>query len=158
MMLESRPGYSGFSSGPGGQAYNEPAFRHFLGIERRRAERTMGSVLLTLVTVRNGDGRRAKLAEGTAAAIFRGLGESVREIDFVGWFREGTVAGAVLAQGSETEADKARQLMADRVTRAVRSQLPFGDTKNLSVRVIRLGARGQVDEWNQPSARALSGF
>ena len=46
-------------------------------------------------------GRRAKLTDATAAALFRGLGASVREVDFVGWYREGQVAAAVLAQGAK---------------------------------------------------------
>jgi hypothetical protein len=92
-----------------------------------------------------------------AAAIFRGLGESVREVDFVGWFREGRVAGAVLAEGNGTATDKTRQLMAERVTRTLAKRLPAHEAKSLRVRIMRLAPPGASNR-EQPAARALSGF
>lgn len=151
MMLESLPAYSEFASGPGSQAYNETTFRHFLAIERRRAECSMRSALLILVTIRRTP-KTAMLTDGTAAAIFRGLGDSIREVDFVGWFRQGRVAGAVLAQSTSTATDKARQLLADRVMRTLKQMVPADQSNLLSVRVIRLAPR------NQPAARASSGY
>jgi hypothetical protein len=157
MMLEPPPAYSGFLDGAGGQAYNQAAFRHFLAIERRRAERSMRSVLLVLVSVRNSTRVGANLPVRTAAAIFRGLGESVREVDFVGWFREGRVAGAVLAEGKSTASDQTRQLMAERVTRTLVEHLPAHEAKNVRVRVLQLAPPGAMNR-EQPEARALSGY
>jgi len=151
MILESLPAYSEFASGPGGQAYNETTFRHFLAIERRRAACSMRSALLILVTIRRTP-NPAILPNGTAAAIFRGLGDSIREVDFVGWFRQGRVAGAVLAQSTSTATDQASQLLADRVMRTLKQLLPADQSKLLSVRVIRLAPQ------NQPVARASSGY
>ena len=89
-VLDSIPVRSRFRSGQVGQAYNEAAFRHFLAVDRPRAERSQRFLYLVLVAVRQSPGRRAKLTDATAAALFRGLGASVREVDFVGWYREGT--------------------------------------------------------------------
>jgi hypothetical protein len=149
MMLESLPAYSEFASGPGSQAYNETTFRHFLAIERRRAECSMRSALLILVTIRRTPNT---LPDGTAAAIFRGLGDSIREVDFAGWFRQGRVVGALLAQSTSTATDHARQLLADRVMQTLKHLLPADQSKLLSVRVIRLAPR------NQPAARASAGY
>ena len=157
MMLESLPAYTGFASG-GSLAYNQAAFRHFLAIERRRAEGSTRAVLLILVDVRPPARAGAKLTTANAAAIFRGLGESVREVDFVGWFREGRVAGAVLPEGTVTATETARQLMAARVRQALTACLPSGQSKNLRVRIIRLASRGAANRRNAPSARALSGY
>jgi len=151
MMLESLPAYSEFASGPGSQAYNETTFRHFLAIERRRAECSMRSALLILVTIRRTP-NTAMLSDGTAAAIFRGLGDSIREVDFAGWFRQGRVVGALLAQSTSTATDHARQLLADRVLQTLEHLLPVEQSKLLSVRVIRLAPR------NQPAARASGGY
>ena len=151
MIPEPLPAYSEFASGPGSQAYNEATFRHFLAIERRRAECSMRSALLILVTVRRTP-NTTMLSDGTAATIFRGLGDSIREVDFVGWFRQGRVAGAVLAQSTPAANDKARQLLADRVMRTLKQLLPLEQSSLLSVRVIRLAPR------NQPAARASSGY
>src|SRR5947207_1337856 len=98
MALESIPAFCGFRGGRVGQAYNEAAFRLFLSVDRWRAEHSTRSLLLVLVTVRPSSDRQAKLTDATAAAIFSGLGSCVREVDFVGWYREGRVAAAVLPQ------------------------------------------------------------
>jgi hypothetical protein len=153
MMFESFPAFSEFASGAGGQAYNQAAFRHFLAIERRRAEASMQSVVLVLVTIRQ-DASPMPLVNGTAGAVFKALGEAVREIDFVGWFREGRVAGAVLAQGTVSN-DKARQVMAERVRQTLAKRLPLQGAKHLRVRVVRLSHNTERDE---PAVRALSGY
>jgi hypothetical protein len=153
MMFESFPAFSEFASGAGGQAYNQAAFRHFLAIERRRAEASMHSVVLVLVTIRRHPSPSIPLVNGTAGAVFKALGEAVREIDFVGWFREGRVAGAVLAQGTVLNS-KARQVMADRVRQTLAKRLPL-HAKHLRVRVVRLSHSTERDE---PAVRALSGY
>jgi hypothetical protein len=156
MNLQSLPAYSGFPAGVDGQAYNEAAFRHFLAIERRRAEASMQSVLLVLVMIGR-DAAGTSVRDATAAAIFRGLGESVREVDFVGWFREGRVAGAVLAQGTPASTEQARQLMADRVIRTLRKRLRPLLSKQLRVRVVHLLSESATERLNPSVARAVSG-
>ena len=140
MAVEPRPGYSGYASGERTQTYNQTAFRHLLTIERRRAARSMRSVLLVLVTLR-GLGATARFTAMTAAAVFRGLGESVRDVDFVGWFREGRVAGAVLPDGVPTISDETRRSMAERIKRAIARRLPADDSRRLRIRVVRLVSR-----------------
>ena len=143
MMSESLPSYSGFATGAAGQAYNQTAFRHFLAIERKRAERSGRPLLLVLVALRRSHADD-RLTGATAAAIFRGLGETVREVDFVGWFREGTVAGAILTQGS-TAAEPTRTTVADRVTRVLRTHLPASLGRSIRVRVVRFDPRTVAD-------------
>jgi len=138
----SIPGYCGYR-GQVGQAYNEAAFRLFLAVDRWRAERSMRSVLLVLVTVRQRPGPSAKLTDGTAAALFGGLGACVREVDFMGWYREGHVAAAVLAQGVKASSD-VPHLIANRVLPALRERLSADQSRNLRVRVVRLGRRVRV--------------
>jgi hypothetical protein len=141
MALESIPGYSGFRGGQVGQAYNEAAFRHFLALDRMRGERSTRSPLLVLVTVRPSSAPREKLADATAAVLFSGLGACFREVDFVGWYREGHVAAAVLAQGVNTSAEM-RHRVAARVLDVLAKRLSADQARNLRVRVIRL--RGKV--------------
>jgi hypothetical protein len=153
MMPESLPSYSEFPSGTAGQAYNQTAFRHFLAIERRRAERTGRPLLLVLVALR---ARTAggKLTNATSAGIFRGLGETVREVDFVGWFREGVVAGAVLTQGGGTASEPARGQVAQRVMQSLRAHVPVGQLRNLRVRVVRFEPRTAAHGQHAPAALA----
>jgi hypothetical protein len=138
MAFDSIPAYSGFRGGPIGQAYNEAAFRYFLAVDRWRAERSQSSIILVLTSVRQGPGRNVHLTNAAAAAMFAGLAASVREVDFVGWYRKGRVAGAVLAQGAGAP-DQLRQLIGTRVLAVLKQRLPSACARQLHLRIVRLG-------------------
>ena len=128
--------------GQKGQIYSEEAFRHLLAIERKRASRSNRSLLLLLVRFKGVSGRRVEIPPAVSAALFSGLALCVREIDVVGWHREGRIAGAVLAQGHSVLNSHAVPRIIERVTDVLRRRLSTNETKNLDVRVISLG-RGQ---------------
>jgi hypothetical protein len=143
MPLQSVPAYSGFRTGRIGKAYNEVAFRHFLGVERRRAERSARSLLLVLVTVRQSLEPTAKLTDAMAGALFAGLGTFVREVDFVGWYRESHVVGAVLPQRGKASVE-VQYRMTERMLHALKRRLSADQSRNLRVRVVRLGGRVRI--------------
>ena len=143
MALESIPAFYGSRGGRVCRAYNEAAFRLFLAVDRWRAERSTRSLLLVLVAVRQGPGTSAKLTAAAAAALFSGLGTCFREVDFVGWYREGRVAAAVLAQGVNASGE-VPHLIAERVLPILRKGLSADQSSNLRVRVVRLGGRVRV--------------
>jgi hypothetical protein len=60
-------------------------------------------------------------------------------VDFVGWHREGRVAGAVIGLGPGAPPDMKRRLT-ERVSNAFASQLPK-EQQQLRVRVVRLGGK-----------------
>lgn len=130
--------YSSFPSGHVAKAYNEAAFRYFLAVDWRRAKRSTRSLLLVLVTARPQPGGGAKLPDATAAAIFSVLARCLREVDFIGWYRDGYVAAAVLPQGPNKSED-VRQRTADRLVKVLRERLSPDWSERLRVRVIRLG-------------------
>ncbi len=138
MALESIPAHSGFRGGHIGQAYNEAAFRYFLAVDRWRAQRSQRSIILVLASVRQSPGRNLHLTHAAAAAMFAGLAASVREVDFVGWYRKGRVAGAVLAQAAGAP-DQLRQLIGRRVLAALEQHLPAAYARRLHLRIVRLG-------------------
>lgn len=82
-----------------GQAYNEDAFRYFLGIERKRAARLGCSFLLVLVGLKDHQSKPGvRIDPVLAAKLFSNLWLCLRETDVIGWYREDRVAGAVLTQ------------------------------------------------------------
>jgi hypothetical protein len=95
---------------------------------------------LILVAVQHSFGTSVKLTDSIASALFRELAASVREVDFVGWYREGYVAAAVLTQGVRASG-KVPTLIADRVFIALTNRLSTDLSPNLRVRVVRLGGR-----------------
>jgi len=140
MTLDSIPILSGVRRGQVCQAYNEEAFRYFLAVERARAERSHRFLYLALVAMRRGPGRRrAHLSEQTAAALFRGLSTSVREVDFIGWYRESQVAAAVLTQGPKTSDAGAAPMIAERIASELKKRLSTAESKHLRVRIVKLG-------------------
>ena len=142
MALESIPAQSGFRVGYTGHAYGEAAFRYLLDADRKRAERSQRAIILLLVSVRREPGRCMPLNDATSAALLGGLAASIREVDFVGWFREGRVIGAVMPQPPGT-APQLRAALAQRIVTVLEKALPVEVAQKLHVRVIQLDARVQ---------------
>ena len=142
MDIESIPAPSGFRVGSAGHAYNEAAFRYFLDADRKRVERSERSVILLLVSVRREPGRSTPLKDATASAILAGLASSVREVDFVGWFRQGRVAGAVMPQ-TPGSARELRGVIAERIVTSIRKFVPDETARHLHVRVVQLDGKEQ---------------
>jgi hypothetical protein len=94
--------YAYLADGPAGSAYGEETFRYLLGLERKRSERSSRPFFLLLVDLKRDDGGAALMAGDVAANVFAGLSQALRETDFIGWYRESRVAGAVLAQHADS--------------------------------------------------------
>lgn len=117
--------------------YDEDTFRHFLSLERRRAQLTGCSSLLVLVSVET-HADSDHLSDRLAAALFSGLGVCLREVDFSGWYLESRVAAAVLPQREEPSSEVIRSIT-DRIAAALRGCVPAAVTDRLRVRVVRVG-------------------
>jgi hypothetical protein len=142
MTRQLIPAYSGFRGGPIGKAYNEAAFKYFLDADRRRVERTERSIILVLVSVRQDPGHNAPLTDAVAARLFDGLAASVREVDFVGWYREGRIAGAVLPQAVGPSSEL-REVIAKRILISLKRVVSADLAACLHVRVVRVGGKEQ---------------
>jgi hypothetical protein len=121
-----------------GQAYNEEAFRYFLTVERKRAASSRRSFLLLLVSIKKRSGVSRPIRPVVATSIFAGLWLGVREVDFIGWFREGRVAGAVLTQGADPIAPDVSRRISQRLTETLRGRVPAHVARRLHVRVLQL--------------------
>jgi hypothetical protein len=116
------------------QAYDERAFRYFLAIEQKRAERSGRIVLLLLVHL--GDAAEAaSISSPMAARLFDALTACVREIDFVGWYCTGSVVGAVLMQGSNIAPPPSVTQLGARVGAALRRRLPSAIAHRVQLRL-----------------------
>jgi hypothetical protein len=120
------------------QAYNEEAFRYFLDLERRRAELSRRPLILLLVDLKRQPGVSTRVESGVAARLFSGLQQSLRDTDFVGWYSDGRVAGAVLTQPADVSGADAIGRVTPRVTAALRARLPRRVVRRLQVRVYQL--------------------
>ena len=78
------------------QAYNEDAFQYLLTNECRRSERSGHSFKVLLAYLTMPDGTTAHMDDNVARKLLAGLSRSLRETDYVGWYRDGMIVGGVL--------------------------------------------------------------
>jgi hypothetical protein len=121
-----------------GEACNEEAFRHFLAIERKRARRSGRAFLLLLVRPTRRYAPEARLDSVVAERLFACLWLSLRETDQVGWFREGRVAGALLADVSDRDV---AAVVCQKVRASLHAGLPAHVASRLTVRAFRVPSR-----------------
>jgi hypothetical protein len=120
-----------------GHAHNEEAFRYLLAVERKRATRGRRSLLLLLISLKKQPSGSNRIDPDVADSIFSSLWLSVREVDFIGWFREARVAGAVLAQGAHSPEQEVARRVGKRITETLRGCLPEDIACRLHVRVLQ---------------------
>jgi hypothetical protein len=119
--------------------YNERAFHYFLAIERRRASLSRRPLFLLLVDLATDPSATPAMERNVADRVFDALSSCLRDTDFVGWYRDGRVAGGVLTQDSGPEAMDVGECVMGRVRAALASRLP--DMNDVAhVRVFRLPA------------------
>jgi len=124
-----------------GQAYNEEAFGYFLEIERKRSERSNRPFLLLLVDLKKEPGEPEKnlgVDPKVVSKLFSGLWACLRETDFVGWYRDGRVAGAVLTQPADMSRADVSGEVGPRIRQLLCKGLPSGAARRLQVRVYQL--------------------
>ncbi len=124
------------------EVYDQEAFRHMLAIERKRARFAKTTILFLSVRITDEAGSGVKISRTIARILFAGLGHCFREVDFVGWLRQGRVAGAVLAQGPVAPGDDVLPRIVERVSHLLSRRVPLAAAQRLDVRVIRLGRGG----------------
>jgi hypothetical protein len=142
---EHAPRESGFAAIGPGHAYNEEAFRYFLGIERKRSERSGAPLLLLLVDLKGQPHGTDPMDTALAESLFAMLSQCLRETDFVGWYHQGRVIGAVLMQRKNTPAGVDASLpVRDRIVRVLGEGLPAKVADRLQVRVFHLPSKDKV--------------
>jgi|SRR5438094_889185 len=122
-----------------GEAYNEEAFQYFLEIERKRSEISNRPFLLMLIEFnRHAAGVNPEIDVVTAGTLFSILRRCLRETDFIGWYREGRVAGAVLTQHGQPDRDDRFEVVRGRVGEALEKHFSPDRPRRLQVRVYQL--------------------
>jgi hypothetical protein len=120
-----------------GQGYGQDMFRYFLGRDRTSAVRSGRCVVLILVSLRKHGGRDV-ISPAAAGLLFCGVGQCLREIDFMGWYRADRVIGAVLIQDVERLAPEVARNIRRRVSDVLRRAVPADITGRVRIRVVQL--------------------
>ena len=118
-----------------GEAYNEDAFHYFLGVEHRRAQAAGRPMLMLFLELEQQRGRTPRMKKAMARRLFSVLLRSLRETDFVGWYRDGEVIGAVLTQHAAPSPIDLANVVRGRVTRSFAQELASDDVQRLRLRI-----------------------
>lgn len=126
----------GMASAEVPDAYNEEAFRYFLDIERRRSEILNRPFVLLLLDLKKSP--VSDQPQPPPEKLLSALTLCVRETDFIGWYRDRSVAGAVLTQHAETTGPDLADAVSRRVVQVLGDRLPSELARRVRVRVYQL--------------------
>ncbi|MGE4054198.1 MAG: hypothetical protein AB7F99_05310 [Vicinamibacterales bacterium] len=112
-------------------------FRRLLWTEWKRAVRAEQPLFLVLVRV-NRHPVTTRVPAPVSARVFAALTQAVRDVDFTGWYRDGRLAGAVLAQVGDPPDAEARAGIRQRVVTSLEQQLPAIAARGMSVKVVEV--------------------
>ena len=132
-------------------AYNEKAFRYLLESESKRSERSGHLYQILLVYRTNAQGAIVRMDPDIAKTVIAALSRSLRDTDYIGWYRAECVAGGVLTVvGRDSVADLFNRLR-PRLREILRAELGVEGSGCLQIRVC------QHHELEEVEIGALSG-
>lgn len=115
--------------------YGEPAFHYFLDVERARSVRSERLGVLLRVELKDTHGQPMPLSHETSKRLFIALAQSVRETDFLGWYEDQRVAGAVLTEVAGERRTDTIHGTVERVRRRFDIEFPASVSSRLEIRV-----------------------
>lgn len=121
-----------------GQAYSEEVFRYLLDVELKRAVRSQRTFLLMTIEARGRFDKRVRVDSALASRLFSRLWLALRESDFVGWYREGLVVGALLTRPAETPSAGFSDGVRRRMVEMLSQGLWFGPVRGFRLHVWEL--------------------
>lgn len=115
--------------------YNQIVFRYLLESESKRSERSGHFCQILLMYSTDAQGRIVLMDSHVAKTVIAASSRSLRETDYVGWYRDGHIVGAVLTVlVQETMAQVSTHLQ-PRLVEILRAELGFKETNRLQIRV-----------------------
>jgi hypothetical protein len=125
--------------------YDEHTFRYLLDLEQKRSELANRPCFVMLIDFDRTAGGDAPLNHAAADQVFAIVAGCLRGSDVVGWYRRGTIAGAVLTQQRDVEGDDVSNLIAQRVATGLRRRLSADLARTVQLRVWRVQPGANFD-------------
>ena len=140
---------SGIQNVPSVQAHNEDAFQYLLTNERRRSERSGHSFKVLLAYLATPEGLTARMDGSVARKLLVGLSRSLRETDYVGWYRDGMIVGGVLtALGHDPMAEVSLQVER-RFVQVLEEMFSRHEISRLQFRICHYHELGRVESGDE---------
>jgi hypothetical protein len=116
-------------------AYNEEAFRRLLAIESKRSEQSGRYWQILLVYWTDAEGRIVQMSSDVARRVIAASVHSFRETDYVGWYRDGHIIGAVLTVLAKEAMTQVSTNLQPRLEETLRAKIGVEENSRLEIRV-----------------------
>jgi hypothetical protein len=116
-------------------AYNQEAFRYLLQTESKRSERSGHFSRILLMYSTDAQGRIVLMDSHVAKAVMAASSRSLRETDYIGWYRDGHIVGAVLTVLVQETMAQVSTHLKPRLLEIIRAELGVDETSRLQIRV-----------------------
>lgn len=118
-------------------AYNEKAFRYLLASESKRSERSGYSFTILLIYSADKQGLIVPMDLEVADTVVKALFRSLRETDYVGWYLDGHIVGAVLTVLGQDSAMAVSGHIRQRLKEMLRVEVSVEESSRLQIRVFQ---------------------
>ena len=118
-------------------AYNEKAFRYLLASESKRSERSGYSFTILLIYSADKQGLIVPMDREVADTVVKALFRSLRETDYVGWYLDGRIVGAVLTVLGQDSAMAVSGHIRQRLKEMLRVEVSVEESSRLQIRVFQ---------------------
>jgi hypothetical protein len=116
-------------------AYDQKAFRYLLESESKRSERSGRFCQILLVYWTDAQGRIVQMDSHVAKTVIAASSRSLRETDYIGWYRDGRIVGAVLTVLVQESMAQVASHLQRRLAEVLQSELSIEESRRLQIRV-----------------------
>lgn len=131
-LSEAMKGMASFSQSG---AYNQETFRYLLENESKRSERSGHFCQILLVYWTDAQGRIVQMDSHVAKTVMAASSRSLRETDYIGWYRDGCIVGAVLTVLVQESMEQVSSHLQERLAEVLQSELSIEENRRLQTRV-----------------------
>ena len=116
-------------------AYEQEAFRYLLKSESTRSERSGQFCQILLVYWADAQGGIMQMDSHVAKTVTAALSRSLRDTDYIGWYRDGRIIGAVLTVLVQESMAQVASHLQKRLAEILQSELSIEESRRLQMRV-----------------------
>ena len=116
-------------------AYNQEAFRSLLESESKRSERSGYFCQILRVYWTDAQGKIVQMDSHVGKAVMAALSRSLRETDYIGWYCDGRIVGAVLTVLVQESMVQVSSRIQERLAEVLQPELSIEENRSLQIRV-----------------------
>jgi|CXWL01.1.fsa_nt_gi hypothetical protein len=115
-------------------AYSQETFRYLLESESKRSERSCHFCQIFLMYQTDAQGRIVPMDSHVASIVMATLSWSLRETDYIGWYRDGRIVGAVLTVLKQESMAQVSCHLQKRLAEVLQLKLSIAESRRLQIR------------------------